>query len=201
MRWKIVSCSTSSAMARADLESAGAGADQGEPLPRDIQVLGPAGRVERRSGEGVHARDVGHPGDVERAHGADDEAGLEHLLGATGRTRTSTPTCDASSCHATPVTAVSKRQCGRSSYLSTMAVEVRPQLRLLAVVLAPEVGRLEGEAVLVAPDVDACPGVTVLPPGAAGPGVLVDDGEGQARLLEPDAGQDPAHAAADDDDR
>ncbi len=52
----------------------------------------------------------------------------------------------------------------------------------------------------MAPDVDAGAGVAVLPPGAAGARVLVDDREGQPGLLQADAGQDPAHAAADDDD-
>ncbi len=71
---------------------------------------------------------------------------------------------------------------------------------MLAVVLAPELGRFEREAVLMAPDVDPGTGVAVLPPGAAWAPVLLDDGEGQPGLLEADAGEDPAHAAPDDDD-
>ena len=77
--------------------------------------------------------------------------------------------------------------------------EVSAKLGLLAVVLAPELGRFEREAVLMAPDVDACAGVAVLPPRAARASVLVDDREGQPGLLEADAGEDSAHAATDDD--
>ena len=53
----------------------------------------------------------------------------------------------------------------------------------------------------MAPDIDAGARVPVLPPCAAGTGVLVDDGERQAGLLQADAGEDPGHAAADDQDR
>ena len=79
--------------------------------------------------------------------------------------------------------------------------EVVPQLGLPAVVLAPVVRRLERVAVLVAADVDPGAGVAVLPPGAAGAVVLVDDGERQAGLGEADAGEDAGLAAADHDDR
>ena len=79
--------------------------------------------------------------------------------------------------------------------------EIGPELRLPAVVLAPVLGRLEGEAVLVAAHVDARTGVAVLPPGAARAGVLVDDRERKPGLGESDAGEDPAHPAADDHDR
>ena len=80
------------------------------------------------------------------------------------------------------------------------STEVVAQLRLLAVVLAPQLGRLEGEAVLMAPDVDTCARVAVLPPGAARALVLVDDRKGQPGLPKADAGQDSTHPAADDDD-
>ena len=63
------------------------------------------------------------------------------------------------------------------------------------------IGGLEGVAVLVAADVDAGAWVAVLPPRAARTGVLVHDGEGQAGLLQADAGEDPCHSAPDDQDR
>ena len=63
------------------------------------------------------------------------------------------------------------------------------------------IGGLEGIAVLVAADVDTGAGVAVLPPRATRTGVLVHDREGQAGLLQADAGEDPSHSAADDQDR
>ena len=53
----------------------------------------------------------------------------------------------------------------------------------------------------MAADVDPCAGIVVLPPGAARALVLLDDREGQPGLRQADAGEDPAHAAADHDDR
>ena len=79
-------------------------------------------------------------------------------------------------------------------------LEVGAELWLLAVVLAPQVRRLERETVLMAPDVDTCAGVAVLPPRATRTRVLVQDHERQTRLLESDAGQDPAHTTTDHND-
>ena len=82
-----------------------------------------------------------------------------------------------------------------------MAMKYSQQLGLLAVELAPVIGWLERIAVLVAADVDSCSRIAVLPPGAAGTRVLLDDDERQACLLKADAGKDPGHAATDDHDR
>ena len=105
---------------RADLEPAGPGAHQSEPGPLQVQVVRPARRMEGRSGEGVHARDLGQPRQIERAHGADDEARPQLALGAS-RVAQAYPPHRRSSCHANSVTPVSKRQCGDRSYLSTIA--------------------------------------------------------------------------------
>ena len=78
--------------------------------------------------------------------------------------------------------------------------EVRPQLGMLGEVLGPVVGGFERVAVEVAADVDARARVAVLPPRAAGTAVLLDDRERQLRLGEPERGQQPRFAAADDDD-
>ena len=51
----------------------------------------------------------------------------------------------------------------------------------------------------MAPDVDARAGVAVLPPGAAGTAVLLDDRERQSRLLQTDARQQAGLATPDDD--
>ena len=90
-----------------------------------------------------------------------------------------------------PCTVVPNRQCGRSPYLSTTPAKYVAQLGLLAVVLAPVVGRLERVAVLVAADVDPGARIAVLPPGAARPVVLLDDREREPGLRQPDAGEDP----------
>ena len=78
--------------------------------------------------------------------------------------------------------------------------EVRLQLRLLGEILSPVVGRLEAVAVEMVSDVDACARIGVLPPGSADAGILLDDGVGNARLLQPDRGEQAGLAAADDDD-
>ena len=79
--------------------------------------------------------------------------------------------------------------------------EILPELRLLAVELAPMIRGLEGVTVLVAPDIDAGARIPVLPPRAAGTGILVNDGKREAGLLQADTGEDPSHAATDDQDR
>ena len=43
---------------RRDLEAGGAGADEREPLAREVEPVGPACRVERRAGERVHAGEI-----------------------------------------------------------------------------------------------------------------------------------------------
>ena len=71
---------------------------------------------------------------------------------------------------------------------------------MLREVLGPVIGRFERVAVEVAADVDPSARVAVLPPGAAGTGVLLDDRERQARLRQADAGEQSGFAAPDDDD-
>ncbi len=75
--------------------------------------------------------------------------------------------------------------------------EVPLQLGLASEELGPVVARLEAVAVEVVAHVDPRAGVGVLPPGAADPGVLLEDGERDAGLLEPDAGEQTGLAAAD----
>ena len=78
--------------------------------------------------------------------------------------------------------------------------EVRAQLGVLREVLGPVVGGLERVAVEVAADVDPRARVAVLPPRAAGAAVLLDDGERQLRLREPQRCEQSRFAAADHDD-
>ena len=78
-------------------------------------------------------------------------------------------------------------------------LEVGPELGVLREVLGPVIGGLERVAVEVAADVDPGARVAVLPPRAAGPTVLLDDGERQARLRETNACEQARFAASDDD--
>jgi hypothetical protein len=78
--------------------------------------------------------------------------------------------------------------------------EVLAQFGLFGEEVVPVIAGLEAVAVEVIGDVDSGTRIAVLPPGSAGSGVLLHDGERNARLLEPDAGQHTRLAAADDDD-
>ena len=185
---------------RRDLEAACAGAEQGEAHAAVVEALGPARRVERRPGEVVDAVDVGQLRDVQRADARDHETGFERLAVAGGVTDVDAP----ARVRFVPGCA---RDLGLEAAVRPQAVlveharEVGAQLRVLTVVLAPVVGWLERITVLVARDVDARARVAVLVPGASGPGVLLDDREGQAGLLQADARLDARHPRADHDDR
>ncbi len=80
------------------------------------------------------------------------------------------------------------------------ALEVGAQLLLLRIELRPVVVGLEGVAVEVIGDVNAAAGVGVLEPGAADAVVLLDHRVGDARLLQPDGGEQTRHTGADDQD-
>ena len=80
------------------------------------------------------------------------------------------------------MTSVPNRTCARDAVLLEDPLEVRLELGLLGEELGPVVGGLEAVAVEVVADVDPGAGVAVLPPGAAGAGVLLDDDEREARL-------------------
>src|SRR6185312_1947782 len=127
--------------------------------------------------------------EIQRADGTDDEARLERLLGPVAGLNGHLPA-------RRRLIPVQRGDAGAEAAVRGQPVllhdafEVRAQLGLLAVVLAPMVDRLEGVAVLVAADVDARTGIAVLPPGAARAVVLVDDGERQPGLHETNPGED-----------
>ncbi len=77
------------------------------------------------------------------------------------------------------------------------ALEVGQQHRLRREVVRPLVVGLERVGIEVARIVDAAVRIAVLEPGAADVGVLLDDRERDAGLLQPDAGQQSRHAGAD----
>ena len=68
-----------------ELDRARAGADHRDALAPQVDVVVPARRVERRTGERVAAGDVGEARPVQLADRADDRVGLDRLLVAVGR--------------------------------------------------------------------------------------------------------------------
>ncbi|MDT5056506.1 MAG: hypothetical protein QOF66_4872 [Mycobacterium sp.] len=80
-------------------------------------------------------------------------------------------------------------------------LEVGLQLGLLGEEVRPLIGRLEAVAVEVIADVNAGTGICVLPPRPADAGVLLDDGERDAGLFQPNARKQTGFPAADDHHR
>ncbi len=194
---------------RADLEATGPGPDQGDAPAREVDRVVPADRVERRALEVVDALDVGHLRTVQRPDRADDRPGGVRLDVAAGRRRIrGVRVVHGAHPHLPRAGAL---VVGGADHLGPEpAVLVDPvpvhdvdevllELRLPGEVLAPVVGGLEGVAVEVAAHVDPRARVAVLPPRATRPGVGLEDGERQARLLEPDPGEQAGLAAADHD--
>ncbi len=181
------------------LHRARAGADHGHALAREIDRRIPPGRMERRTGEAVAALDVRISRLVELPHGAHDRVGNEGLLGAVGPP-------DAHRPGQVVVRPVGGQHLGRELDVFADAehigalLEVAVQHVLRREVERPVVTLCEGVAVVVVRVVDATPRIRVLPPGAADAGVLVDDHERHARLLQPVRGEHARHAGADDQD-
>ena len=158
-------------------------------------------RAEWKDGPAKESRagDVGQVRAVELADGGDDAPAATSVSSVAVGERMRTCQAPASSSHARATTSVSQRTWGVTPWRSITSVEVALQLGLAGEELAPLVARLERVAVEVVADVDAAAGVGVLVPGAADAGVLLDDRERDARLLEPDAGEQARLAAADHD--
>ena len=181
------------------LHRARAGADHGHALAREIDRRIPAGRMERRTGEAVAALDVRVPRLVELTHGADDRVGNERLLGTVGPPDVHRP-------RQVVVRPLGGQHLGRELDVLANAEDIGALLEVLVQhVLRREVERpvvplRERVAVVVVRVVDATPRIRVLPPGAADAGVLVDDHERHARLLQPPGGDQARHAGADDQD-
>ena len=158
--------------------------------------------VECRPGEVLLPVDrLGVCGRFELPHRADHRTRrqcLSSLRCGRGRERS---TWRSSSSQDASVTSVSHSTWRPMSCLSITRLEVRLQLGLFGEEVRPLIGRLEAVAVEVVADVDPRAGIGVLVPGPADAGVLLDDRERDAGLLEPDARQQSRLPAADDDDR
>ena len=189
-----------------DLEPRRPGADHGDPLAGQLDGVVPAGGVELRAGEVLSSGDVGDLRSVELTDGGDHRPGGQGLgvadrvpvvvdrLGdhRPGRARLVPGRRDHLG---------AEPDVGLDPVLLHDPLEVGLELGLLGEELGPAVARLEAEAVEVVADVDPGAGVAVLPPRPADTGVLLDDRERDARLLQPDPGEQSGLPAADDHHR
>ena len=184
---------------RGDLEAAGPGSDHGHSLAGQVDVMVPAGRVERRALERVRAFDDGHVRPVELSDCRDHGPCSQHVLGPVGGPGAHGP-------GGRVLVPGRPHHLGLPSDVRSDAVlvhdglEVALQLGLLGEELGPVVARLEAVAVEVVADVDSGPGVRVLPPSTADARVLLHDGERDAGFRQPDAGEQTRLPAPDDDD-
>ena len=192
--------STSSAIAGRDLESAGARADHRDALAAQVDRVVPLRGVERRAGEVLLPVDVGRWGRLSWPDRADHRARRQRRRRAVAVARA----------HGPRRGVVVPRRLGdlglpphvpADVVLVHDGLEVGLQLGLFGEEVRPLIGRLEAVAVEVIADVDPRAGVGVLVPRAADACVLLHDGERDAGLLEPDAGQQSGLAASDHDDR
>ncbi len=184
---------------RDQLAGAGARPDHRHPLALEDDVVVPGRRVEGRAGEPIDAGDVGQPGDVQLPHGADDGVGLDHVLVAVGCGRPDRPAGALVVPHDRAHPGVEADVVGEV-VVAHERPEVLQQHGLRGVVEGPLVALGERVAVDVVRVVDPAPGIGVLPPGPADVGVLLEDRERHAGLLEAVGGQQPRHAGADDHD-
>ena len=185
---------------RRDLEAARPRTDHGHPLASELHRVVPPCRVERRPREVLGPFERRHRRSVELPHSGDHRTRLVHGLVPECVERLDRP-------HVIVLVPHASRDLGLKddvlvdAVLAHRGLEVALQLRLAGEVLGPLVGGLEGVAVEVVADVHPGAGVGVLPPGAADALVLLEDGERDVCLGEPDARQQPGLTAPDHHDR
>ncbi|GIW17245.1 MAG: hypothetical protein KatS3mg064_0402 [Tepidiforma sp.] len=182
-----------------ELRRARAGADDRDALASEVDRMVPARGVELRTAEPLEPADIGNLGPVQLADGADDGVRPQHLLAAVSPPHVDVPLG--------PVVVPFEERDFRveldvlpHAELPRALAEVVQQDRLGRVVRRPV--DLLGERIAVerVRNVDTSARVGVLQPRAADVVVLLEDREGDAGLLQPDAGEDPRHPGADDDD-
>ena len=184
-----------------ELHRARAGADHGDALAAEIDVVVPPRRVERRTRERVAPGDVGERRPVELADRADDRVRLDRLVGDRRACATSTVQTRVLRRTTSPTrTSVPNRMCVAQVERVGAAAEVVEQHVLRREVQRPVVALRERVAVVVVRVVDAATRIRVLEPRAADVVVLLDDDEVDARLLQAVRGEQARHARADDDD-
>ena len=179
------------------LESAGSRADQRHALAAQVYRVVPLGGVKSRSAEQFLARDRGEMRPVELPDRTDDRPRRQRRRRAVAIPGPNGPSAagvvpgrlgDLGFPQHVPADVVAVHD----------ALEVALQLGLLGEEVRPRIRRLEAVAVEMVADVNPCTGIGVLPPCSADPGVLLDDRERNAGLLEPNSGQQPRFSASDD---
>ena len=180
---------------RHELDRRGAGADDGHPLASELVLVVPAGGVEGRALEALHAGQVGVARIAQRPLGGDDDVGRELALG-----RLESP-------QLLVLVPVGREQVGVEADVRHHAVAVRAVAQVLEDLgLRREgarpvrVGR-EGERVEMRGHVAATARIGVVAPGAADVRGALEHREVELALLpELDCHAEPGEAGADDDD-
>ena len=180
---------------RDDLHGAGPGPDDGDPLPGDVEVVGPVHRVEQRAVEVVEAGQVGDLRAVELADRGDDDGGGAGLAVPVPVAADDGPAAgvvvpghrldlDAEADVAAQVLGVGD------------VAEVVEHLVALAEVRRPGL-RTERVGVQVAGGVDAGAGIAVLPPRPADLVVALEGDDRHPHRAQRAHGEQPADAGAD----
>jgi hypothetical protein len=174
-----------------------AGADHRDARAVEGGVVIPLRGVERHAGERVEARDLGEVRTVELAHRAHHRVDHEGLVATVGIANDDRP-------RGGSVVPRGRARLGAEAdvllhtEVAGAVAEVPVEHPLVGVVERPVVPLRKGVAVVVVRVVDSATRIRVLVPGAADVVVLLDDGVGDAGLLEPVRGEDARHAGADD---
>ena len=193
-------CSTSSAIAGAIWNPLAPAPIIATRLPAQVDRVVPLRGVEGGPVEVGLPRDGRHVGSVELPDGADDRARRQRRRRPSVGSARRTVHVDVASSQVDFGDLGLPPHVRPDAVLVHHAFEVGLQFGLFGEEVRPLVGRLEAVAVEVISDVDPRARVGVLVPGAADARVLLDDGERNAGLLEPDGGEQSRLAAADDDD-
>ena len=177
------------------LVAGAAGADHRHALALQVEFLRPPRRVPRGAGEGFGAGDGGEVRAAEKADGGDHRARADRA-GAFWPDEVDLPFVGG-------VVPGQGFDLGLELDVAAQVELVGDPVEILHVLLPCAerigVGEVHAEEVGVgaAWGIDAGAGVAVLPPGAADAGVLFEDGEREAGLLQLDGGVQAAHAGAD----
>jgi hypothetical protein len=178
---------------RDELDGRGAGADHGDALAGQVDVVVPARGVERRTREGLDAGHVGQRRLDQPAAAADQRVGRQRAPAGL-----QPPEHRGVVPHTGHEVGVDVQVRAHAKVVGDL-LQVRPDLRLPAVDVRPVRVRREGEGVEVARHVAGAAGIGVVAPGAAdAAGALQQDEVLDPPPLEGHRGADPGEPAADD---
>ena len=183
---------------RHELKGAGPGADDDYPLAGQVDIVAPAGGVKTLAGEAVGALDLRNARPVELAHRGDQGVGLQGFAPAVGGSHLDPPFRPRLVEHRLFDLGLEADMAAQAVLVGD-AAEIVEQDRLGGIELREVVIGLERIGIHVVLVIDAAAGIDVLVPGAAQIGVLFENGERHARLLQADAGEQARHAGPDND--